>query len=105
MNEKAKKVIIPGPMISLHSASKLISYLVKAKLYPIEQTVGSFKCSGKRCQTCLNVNKMDTFTSTTTGETYKKTHLFNCNCKFLVYLHTCKVCLKQYVGQTVEEFR
>ena len=73
MNEEAKKVIIPGPMISLHSARKLISYLVKAKIYPIEQTVGSFKCSGKRCQTCLNVNKMDTFTSTTTGETYKKT--------------------------------
>ena len=43
MNEEAKKVIIPGPMISLHSARKLISYLVKAKLYPIEQTVGSFK--------------------------------------------------------------
>ena len=72
MNEKAKKVIIPGPMISLHSATKLISYMVKAKTCPIEQTVGSFKCSGKRCQTCLNMNKMDTFTSTTTGDTYKK---------------------------------
>ena len=103
MNEEAKKVFIPGPMISLHSAWKLSSDLVRGKLYPIEQTVGWFKCSGKRCQTCLNVNKMDT--STTTGEKYKINHQFNCNCKCLVYLLTCKVCLKQYVGQTAEEFR
>ena len=31
--------------------------------------------------------------------------LFNCNEKFLVYLLTCPVCLKQYVGQTVDEFQ
>ena len=69
MNEEAKKVFTPGPMISFRSARKLSSYLVRAKLYPIERTVGSFKCNGKRCQTCLNVNETDTFTSTTTGKT------------------------------------
>ena len=35
----------------------------------------------------------------------KKVHQLNCNSKCLVYLLTCKVCLKQYVGQTVEHFR
>ena len=80
-------------------------YLVRAKLYPIERTVGSFKCSGKGCQTCLNVNKTDTFTSTTTRKTYQINHQFNCNSKYLVYLLTCKVCLKQHVRQTVEDFR
>ena len=79
MNEEAKKVFTPGPMTSFRSAMKLSSYLVRVKLYPTEQTVGSFKYNGKRCQTCLNVNETDTFTSTTTGETYKINHHFNCN--------------------------
>ena len=92
-------------MISLRSARKLSSFLVRAKLYPIEQTVGSFKCNGKGGQACLNVNDTDTFTSTTTGETYKINHQFNYNNKCLVYLLTCKICLEQYVEQTVEEFR
>ena len=55
-------------MISFRNAKKLSGYLVRAKLYPIERTVGSFKCNGKSCRSCLNVNEMDTFTSTTTGE-------------------------------------
>ena len=42
MNEKAKKVFTPGPMISFCSARKLISHLVRSKLYTIERTVGSF---------------------------------------------------------------
>ena len=65
----------------------------------------SFKCNGKRCQTCLNVNETDTFTSTTTGKAYKTNHQFNCTSKCLLFLLTCKVFLKQYVGQTVEDFR
>ena len=81
MNEEAKKVFTPGPMISFRSARKLSSYLVSAKLYHIERTVRSFEFNGKRYQTCLNVNEMDTFTSETTGETYNINHQFNCNNK------------------------
>ena len=36
MNEQAKKVFTTGPMISFCSGRKLSSYLVRAKLYPIE---------------------------------------------------------------------
>ena len=105
MNEEAEKEFTPGPMISFRSARKLSSYLVRAKLYLIERTVWSFKCNGKRCQTCLNVNETDKFTSGTTGETCKINHQFDCNRKCLVYLLACKVCLKQYVGLMVEGFR
>ena len=94
MNEETEKVFTPRPMISFRSAKKLSTYLVRAKLYPTERTVGSFKCNGKRCQTCLNGNKTDTFTGTTTGETYKINHQLNCYSKCLVYLLTCKVSLK-----------
>ena len=40
-----------------------------------------------------------------TNETYKINHQFECNKKCLVYLLTCKKCLKQYVGQTIDTFR
>ena len=48
-------------MVYLRSTSNLSSYLVAAKLYPLERKVGSFKCKGKRCQTCSNVNEMELF--------------------------------------------
>ena len=105
INEEVKTVFTPAPMISFRSARKLSSYLVRAKLYPLERTVGSVRCKGKRCQICHNVKETKTFTSTTTGKIFKINHKLNCNDTCLVYLLTCNVCLKQCVGQTVEEFR
>ena len=60
MDEEVKKVFYPGPMVSFRSARKVSSYRVKAKVYPLESTVGSFKCKKSTCQVCLNVNKRDT---------------------------------------------
>ena len=77
MNEEAKKVFTPAPMISVRSAMKFSSYLVMAKLYSIKRTVRSLRCNGKRCQTRLNLNETDAFTIRTTGETYKINHQFN----------------------------
>ena len=48
MNDKVKKVFSPKSMTSFRSTRKLSFYLVRDKLYPIERTVGSFKCT-KRC--------------------------------------------------------
>ena len=45
-----------------------------------------------------------TFASTATQNTYKINHQFNCSEKCLVYLLKCNKCLKEYVGQTVDEF-
>ena len=105
MDEEVKKVFYPGPMVSFRSARKVSSYLVRAKVYPLERTVGSFKCKKSRCQVCLNVNEADTFTSAVTKKTYKINHNFDCSDKCLIYLLTCKKCLIQYVGKTVDEFR
>ena len=92
-------------MVSFRSARKVSSCLVRAKVYPLERTVGSFKCKKSRCQVCLNVNEKDTFTSTVTKKTYKINHKFDCSDKCLIYLLTCKKWLIQYVGKTVDEFR
>ena len=97
LKNKCKEVFMPGPMVTFRSSRKLSSYLVRAKLYPLERVTGSCKCHGKRCAVCLNVNETSTFTSSVTNETYKINHNFDCNNKCLIYLLTCKKCSKQYV--------
>ena len=74
MNEDVKEAFTPKPMISYRSSRKISSYLVRAKLYPINRTVGCYKCGS-----C---------TSTVTGETFKINHRFGCNDKCLVCFMT-----------------
>ena len=45
MNGKVKVRSSPKSMISLRGARKLTNYLVRAKICPIERSVGSFKCA------------------------------------------------------------
>ena len=71
MNDKVKKVFSPKPIISFRNQRKLSSYIVRAKLYPVEnsyseRTVGSFKCTKKHCKVCKDVSKTDSFTSLVT---------------------------------------
>ena len=88
MDQDAQRVLTPGPMITFRSARKLSSYLVRAKLYPLEKTVGSCKCCGKRCEVCDNVTETSNFTSTATQNTYKTDHQFNpAKNALLIYLH------------------
>ena len=105
MNKECKRVFTPEPMVSFRGTRKIISYLVRAKLYPLGRTVGSKKCRKSRCDVCLNVEETDTLTSSLTGETFKINHKLNCDDRRLIYLLTCKCCGKQYVGETTDEFR
>ena len=98
MHEEVYKVFYPGSMVSIRSARKVSSYILRAKAYPLERTVGSFKCEKSRCQFCLNVNETDTVTSTVTKKTCKINHKFDCSDKCLIYLFTYKKCLIQYIG-------
>ena len=58
-----KKLKIPlyqDPWSHLELLKKLSIYLVRGKLYPLERTVGSWKCIKKRCKVCKNVQNSDT---------------------------------------------
>ena len=55
MNNEVKEIFTPGPMVSFWGARKLESYFVRDKLYPLESSVGSFICNGKRCQRNKNI--------------------------------------------------
>ena len=104
MNQEVKNVFTPGPIVSYISARKISSYLVTAKLYPLERKVGFEKCGKSRCEVCLNIQETDTFMSTTTGESFKINHKLNCDDNSLIYLLTCKCCGKQYAGESTDEF-
>ena len=91
-------------MVSFWGAQKLSSYLVRAKLYPLERSVGSFKCNGKRCQVWINVTESNTFSSSVDKKEYVINHSFNCNDKCIIYLLTCNKCKMQYVVKTVDDF-
>ena len=93
---------MPGTIVTFRSSRKLSSYLVRAKLYPLERVTGSCKCHGKRCAMCLHFNETSTFISSVTHETYKINHKFDCNSKCLIYLSASKQCSEQYVGQTID---
>ena len=80
---KCKEIFTLGPMVSFRGARKLGSYLVRAKSYPIERSLGSFKCNSKRYQVCLNVSETKTFSSTVTKKEYIINHKFNGNDKCL----------------------
>ena len=104
-DESVKRVFTPPPMASYRSARKLSSYLVHARLYPLERKRGSYKCGNLRCLVCNNIEETDTFSSTVTGESFKINHHLCCNNKCLIYFLTCKVCKKQYTGKSVDRFR
>ena len=80
------------------SARKVSIYLLRAKSYPNERAVWSYKCVARRCEVCINVNEASTFTITVTGETYMINHRYDCNEKCLVYLLTCNKCKMKYLG-------
>ena len=74
-------------------------------MYPVKRKTRSCKCKGNRCQVCLNASETETFTSTVTHTSYKIKHNSHCNDKCLIYLLTCKTCLKKYVGSTTDCFK
>jgi hypothetical protein len=59
------------------------------------------RCIAKTlCRYCPKLDKSGTITSTATGNTYITRHTVTCNSNNLIYCISCKVCHKQYVGQT-----
>ena len=105
MNAEVKQTFTPVPMVSYRSSRKLSSYLVRAKLYPIDRTVESKSCGKKQCEECVNVCETDTFSSTVNEEMFKINHNLNCDDMCLICLFMCECCGKQYAGETTGEFK
>ena len=72
-------------MVSFRSAGKLSSYLVRAKLYPLERRMGSCKSRCNRCQVCRSITETDMFICNNDQRSYKINLSFDFNEKRLIY--------------------
>ncbi|XP_048577088.1 uncharacterized protein LOC116618829, partial [Nematostella vectensis] len=69
------------------------------------QVRGCSKCGSKRCMVCNFLKTGREFHSTVTNEEYVINLDLDCNSDFVVYLITCSMCSKQYIGSTINSFR
>ena len=92
-------------VVSYKRPQNLKDILVRAKLPPINDTDKSpntniCKSKSGNCRYCINLNKTGRIKSTATGREYMSKHNISCRSSNLIYCITCKICKKQYVGQT-----
>ena len=71
----------------------------KIIVYTDEQA-GVRKCNTKTCKTCAHITVTKQYTSTYTRRQYNIIRPYNCHTKNTIYLITCSLCNKQYVGET-----
>ena len=96
------------PMISYRRAKSLQDILVRAKLSPIEPEPNVCQgCNGRSdCEVCSILKKGSTFTNKDQSRTYDiRKGTLHCNTPLCVYLMSCNICSKQYVGKTKPKFR
>ena len=68
---------------------RISSFLLRAKLCPLERFVGSRECKKRRCEVCTDVTETDNVSSTVTGKTFQINHeQLSCDDKCLAYLLT-----------------
>lgn len=72
---------------------------------PGSSQTGCFKCHKSQCVTCKIITECQNFTSRTTGETFSVNSKINCDSKNLIYLYSCKLCRRQYVGETSQSLK
>ena len=103
------KAILPiPPRVAFRNAKSLKDMLVRSKLKPVSPNLekGNFRCSfDKRCQICPLMTGENSFKCTYNGKEFKINFSFNCTSENVIYLFTCMICGKQYVGSTTTKFR
>ena len=58
------------------------------------------RCTRPFCPYCRCINRTGTITSSTTGKQYNTRSNVTCRSNNVIYCLTCRICSKQYVGQT-----
>ncbi len=105
-----KEAFQEKPLISFRRNKNLSDYLVRAKCSRQEdrprQNPNIHPCSTPwYCKYCPKKSGgKQTFRSTTTRRTYSSPP-YTCNTRNVIYLITCSLCNKQYVGETHRSFK
>jgi len=62
--------------------------------------VGISRCTNTKCKACNYITESKQFCSSHNGRNFQLSTNFNCNSSNIIYLVTCRKCLRQYVGET-----
>lgn len=98
---KLNKMFPEQPVVAYRRPKSLRDILVRAKLRSSDNDPPGLSqpCKTSRCQTCKTMSPTQTFKSCSGAmSSVKGTH--NCKTANAVYLITCNICHKQYVGET-----
>ena len=104
-NDRCKEIFREKPFVAFRNCKKIKDRLVRAKLPPLIERKGSFKCGHPRCDTCKNIVETTEFKSNATNATYKINFGLDCNSLAVIYLISCKICGLQYVGECTTKWR
>lgn len=69
MNQETTKVFSPGSMLLFRRVCKIRRYFTRAKICPLERTVGARQFKNCKCEICADVTETNTSYSTLTGDT------------------------------------
>ena len=101
ISPKMTRAVPEPPLVANRRPRNLKDLLVRASLKPPQiNHEGSSQCRRPRCKTCAHIKTGTRFDSATTGETFHVRATANCKTRNVVYLIECRICNKQYVGET-----
>ena len=84
---------------------KMLYYQATCEISFFPQNVGTIPCKKKECKNCDMMVEKKHFTSTQRRKIYEVSDAINCSTRSLIYILTCTVCRKQYVGSSSKEIQ
>ena len=113
INSNLRTVFEQEPLIA-YRRNKNLGNLIGSKKILDDKVVRKYNSKKQvHCRTCLTrrdnnccqqVLKINTFTSSRTGEMFEIFHQLNCKSSHLIYLLQCGICQLQYVGKSEISF-
>ncbi|KAI6652230.1 hypothetical protein LOD99_7247 [Oopsacas minuta] len=84
---------------------KILYYEATCEICFFPQNVGTIPCKKKECKNCDMMIEKKHFTSTQRRKIYEVSDAIDCNTRSLIYILTCTICRKQYVGSSSKELQ
>ena len=93
-----KEAIKPDDIqVTYSRSSNLKDILIKGSLEDNQQPRGTIPCGKIRCKTCDHIQSGNTIMKE--QERYQIRGSFTCQSRNVVYLLTCSICNKRYIGK------
>ena len=104
-SELCKKALPEKPLFVSRRNTNLKDVLIKSRLEPNSGPVNVWKpCRNFYCKLCETLRKNRDCQSTLTKRRYKTPSFARCRTTNVIYMLTCNICHKQYIGETKRPF-